>query len=260
MELHAGEGLSGYGIHLVDDKSSSPLVPEGQRLSLADLDRDGLGRAVEKKAVQRPGFLCGNDRAGFQVGNGDAAILIRGIVPVIGSHDGTPSVYNQKFNALHGLVGAIHELLDGERGRGIILKREIVPAGGTAAGNCATGNRSTNHTVAAGAPAADGAAAGPAVAGAVLHNDGLGRGIQDVALGDLGLGDHHGASGLEAGHSDRSVRAGGVAAQERAVSISDCELRSGDWPTGDRIHLFEGQTAQGVIVIAIGSPPLLLLP
>ena len=231
LEFHSGQGLLRQSVDLVDNKPSGLPVPEGHALDLAGLDGNALRGPVQEIPRLGPGLPGGDDGSGLQVGDGDAPVLIRGVIAVVGSDNGPGLIRHQKLHAGEGgIVGAVNEFLDHKRCRGVVLDRQVVPSAGAPAG------------IFGAAPSGS-----HAVAGAVLDRDGPGGAVQNIALWHLGLHHHNGAAGNEARYKGSPVLPGDIAAQDIAVSILHGELGARDRLSADRIQLRQREGTEGFI-------------
>jgi len=74
FKLDVGNALGFVALADLDQfESSHGSIVEGQNLTLAFLDLNGLRCAVQHEPVHRGGFLRGDDRARFQIGENNAA-------------------------------------------------------------------------------------------------------------------------------------------------------------------------------------------
>ena len=184
--------------HFDDLQPAFRTVIEGQGLGLALLDQNALGRRVKHIARSGLGLLGVDRRARRQTGQHDAAVLVRGIDPIVRAEDRAGAVGNEERDPGDGLGGVCNKLLDGQNLRGIIIDVDCL------------GIRSTD-----------------------LHRD---RGIvKDIAVRSPELTDYD-SRGLEPGDNDLAALVGDVPAvaghcaaeipDVLAVGIADLELRA----------------------------------
>ena len=134
-------------------------VVEGQGLNLAGLNLNALGGRIQHIPVQCLGFLGGNDGAGLQVGDGDAAILVGLVDAVVRPHESAAAVRHQELHAGQPLVlAALHQLLDHQSLGGGVVEGEVL-----------------------------------GIVGVDLHRLGFGVGVDDVPRDRLDLGCDDGA-------------------------------------------------------------------
>ena len=230
-------GAVGF-IYFDDLHAAHRRVVKLESLSVSHLDLDGLGGGVQEVAVQGTDLLGDDGLTGFQTLDHDAAIFIGHILAVGAAKHLSVGPGDQEGHALQGRGGAGDVLFDDQPGLGVILEGEIVAAVGTAA-----------HVSRAAGGDVGGPAHGPAAhrIGAIFHDDGLGRGIEDIAAGNFRLDHDHGAAGNEARDRHSPVLAGGVAAQHSAIAVLDGELGARDRLPGDGVQFGQRQAAQGFV-------------
>ena len=232
LELHPGQRLVGLLVQLLHHDGALLVVVKTEGLRLTDFDLDGFRGGVEDIALQRLDLLGGDGHAGFQALNHDAAILIGDILAIGTAYHLTVGFRHQESYPFQRVRGAGDILLNHQLGLGVIFKGQVVAAAIVPG----VGRVGTAAVIAAGQ------AVGP-----VLHDDGLGRCIQHIAVGDFALVDHNGAARYKSCDRHGAVFAGGVAAQHIPVPILHGKLGIGDGLAGHGVQLGQGQTAQGFI-------------
>ena len=126
LKFHTGQGLQGLGIQLSDDKGSLSLIVEPECLDLASFDLDTLGRGVQDIALHRLDLPHGDGGAGLQIGNNNAAILVRNVLTVAGTYDRTTGICHQEGHSLQRSGGTLDVLLDNKGGAGCIVKGQCL--------------------------------------------------------------------------------------------------------------------------------------
>ena len=100
FKLDVGNALGFVGLVDLDQlQASHGSIVEGQNLTLAFLDLNGLRCAVQHEPVHRGGFLRGDDRARFQIGENNAANFDK-LIATIRSQEISASIILQSQSQL----------------------------------------------------------------------------------------------------------------------------------------------------------------
>ena len=236
LELHPCQWLIRLLVQLSDHDGSLLFIEETQGLCVPDLDLNGFGRGVENEPLQCPDLLGNNGNARLQALNHNAAIFIGHKLAVRVAYHLAIGFRNQESHPLQRSGGASDVLLNNEAGLRIVFKDQIISVTGTAA-----------NTGAAVVPASCSGTTNAQRIAAILNDDGLGGGVEDITAGDFAFRHNHRAAGNEPGHGHSAVLASGIAAQHIAVSVLHGEFCIGDRFSGHRIHFLQCQTAQRLI-------------
>ena len=210
LELNPTERLFRDGIQLFDDEAALPLVVEAERLHLAGLDLDGLGRAVQHEPFHCLDLLRGDGGSRLQPLQHDPAILIGDELAVGITHDRPAGIGDKEGHALDGGGGALDALLDHEGRRGGVIKPQCLR-----------------------------------VVGVHHHSLRLGVGVDGVAGDAAGFCHHQRAHHPVDGDFPVLVRVVQAVGADLAVGIGD-ELAGGGGHL--ELHPFQGLAVQGTLL------------
>ena len=235
LKFHTGQRFAGGLVQLADDKLPGPLVPEGEGGSaLTRFDLHGFRGAVQHEALHRLDLLGGDGAAGFQPLNDDLALGIGVEGAIAGADRGAIPIHHFEAHTGQRLVGgALNVLMNGQGLLRVILKSQVVAIAGAAAG----GSARIGH----------GAGAARQGVRAIFHDNGFGLSVQHIAAGHADLGNHHSASGDEAGNGGGAILPGSAAGQHVPISILHHKRGIGHRLTRDGIQLGDGQGGQRFI-------------
>ena len=121
--------------------------------------------------------------------------------------------------------------MDSQRHFRVVLESKVIAARATAAAARAVSASAIDNTVSR----------------TVFDNDGLGRGIQHVSIGDSALRDNNGAAGNEAGDGGCAILPGGAGGEDVAVAVLHRKAGAGNRLSGYRVQLGDRQRTQRFI-------------
>ena len=237
-ELHARKRGLGDTVELThDERPLTTIVERHFILFAAAFDLNGLRHAVQHKAVPGFGFPHGDDRPGFQVGDGDASGLVRVVDTIRVAHRSAAAIGHFKLDTLQRLhFGSFFVLMDGQGVELTVRKGQLISAAAGVSGN-STGSPGSRNRIGLSVSPGDG--------------NRLGRGIESIALYRANLFGHNGRAGSQAGQDDAPVFIGGIlavaAAHRHPVAVGDEEGDACQGLARVVCHLGDDQALQGAV-------------